>query len=44
MPEVNFALIDADGVAHPVIANAKQRPEKLDNVSALTVRIGLLSS
>jgi hypothetical protein len=42
IPELSFALIEADGVAHPVIANARQRPEKLNKVSALTFQLELL--
>jgi len=34
MPVVNFALIEADGVAHPDIANPTRRPAKPNELPA----------
>ena len=35
MPDVNFALMDVDGVEHPVTANKIKRPVKLNKTRAL---------
>ena len=31
MPEVNFAVTDGGGIEHPVIANARRTPVKVNN-------------
>jgi hypothetical protein len=33
--ELNFAVTDGDGMEHPVIANARRTPVKMNNVDAL---------
>ena len=42
MPEVNFAVTDGGGMEHPVIANARRTPVKVNNMRVLKCSDGPL--